>query len=210
MKFKVSKTKHYENQLYIQSLASDFELIDVWEYPISFKEFEGDSLFKFRKNAIEPTLKDAFNSSISGSLFKLRGVIGKIFNLDKNVNKLPIPNCTEISLSERMDNEAKTLHNSKLNIDLRTNNFLDFKTVYSFENETAHELSNATEHTIMHYAWIKTANNCHKVQMATYIKHRNKMGHFYIKLISPFRYKVVYPYLFKKYVKYWKEYKKQQ
>lgn len=205
MNFRVPNQKHFDNKLFIQKIASDFELLDVWEYPICFQET--DDLFKFRKYAIEPTLKNAFNLSISGLLFSFRALIGKILNLDKNVNKLPIPNCTETSLTERMTEEERLKHLPELDIDLQTDNFLNFRTVYSFKTETAHELSNATEHTIMHYAWIKGIDGCNKIQMASYIKHRNKMGKFYIALISPFRHLIVYPYLFKEYVKRWNEYK---
>lgn len=207
MNYKVPNEIHLKNVLVIQKLANDFELLDVWEFPICFKETENDSLYKFRKYAIEPTLKNAFNFSLPGLLFSFRAIIGKLLGLDNNVNKLPIPNSKEISLAERMTENEKSKHSSKLDIDIRTDNFLDFRTVYSFEYETANEISNATEHTIMHYAWVKGENGCSKVQMATYIKHRNRIGNFYIKLISPFRHKIVYPYLFNQYVKRWNKYK---
>ncbi len=207
MNYRIPNEKHLKNKFLIQKLANDFELLDVWEYPVCFKKTENDSLYKFRKFAIEPTLKNAFNFSLTGILFSFRAMIGKLFRLDKNVNKLPIPDCKEVSLAERMDVKEKSKHSSELNIDIRTDNFLDFRTVYSFENETANEISNATEHTIMHYAWVEGENGCNKVQMATYIKHRNKIGNIYIKLISPFRHKIVYPYLFNEYVKKWSKYK---
>lgn len=206
-RYRVPNEAHLKNDWLVQKLAPDFELLDVWEYPICFKTDEGDTLYKFRKHAIEPTLKNAFNFSITGALFSFRAIIGKIFRLDNDVNKLPIPDCEEISLAERMNEAEKSLHSSKLNIDIRTDNFFDFRTVYSLENETVNEISNATEHTLMHYAWVRSENNCYKVQMATYIKHRNRIGSFYIKLISPFRHWIVYPYLFTGYVTCWNEYK---
>lgn len=205
--YKVPNETHLKNDWLVQKLAPDFELLDVWEYPICFKTDEGDTLYKFRKYAIEPTLKNAFNFSITGALFYFRAIIGKIFRLDKDVNKLPIPDCKEISLAERMNETEKSQHSSKLDIEIRTDKFLDFRTVYSLEDETVNEISNATEHTLMHYAWVKSENNCYKIQMATYIKHRNRMGAFYIKLISPFRYWIVYPYLFTGYIRCWNEYK---
>jgi hypothetical protein len=207
MNYRVPNIKHLENKFIIQDLAKDFELLDVWEYPLCFKTAENDSLYKFRKIAIEPTLKNVFNFSPTGILFSFRAIIGKIFGLDKNVNELPIPNCKEISFAERLTESQKEKHSQKLNIDLRTENYFDFRTVYSMENETVNEISNATEHTLMHYGWIKTNNDCYKVQMASYIKHRNKFGTLYIWLIKPFKYWIVYPYLFNGYVKKWNEYK---
>lgn len=207
MNYRVPNKKHLENKFIIQDLAKDFELLDVWEYPICFKKAENDSLYKFRKIAIEPTLKNVFNFTPTGILFSFRTLVGKIFGLDKNVNKLPIPDCKEISFAERLSKEQKEMHSSELNIDLRTDNYFDFQTVYSMENETINEISNATEHTLMHYGWIKTENDCYKVQMASYIKHRNKYGNLYIWLIKPFKYWIVYPYLFNGYVKKWNDFK---
>lgn len=205
--YRVSNEAHLKNEWLVQKLAPDFELLDVWEYPICFKTNEDDTLYRFRKHAIEPTLKNAFNFSITGALFYFRGVVGRVFRLDENVNKLPIPDCKEISLAERMDKTEKSQHSSNRNIDIRTEIFFDFRTVYSLENETVNEISNATEHTLMHYAWMKSENNCYKVQMASYVKHRNRMGSFYIKLISPFRHWIVYPYLFNEYIRRWEKYK---
>ncbi len=207
MNYRVPNIKHFENEFIIQDLAKDFELLDVWEYPICFKTTEKDSLYKFRKIAIEPTLKNVFNFTPTGLLFYFRALVGKVFSLDKNVNELPIPDCNEISFSERLTDTQKEKHSSELNINLRTENYFDFRTVYSMENETINEISNATEHTLMHYGWIKTNNKCYKVQMASYVKHRTKYGKFYIWLIKPFKYWIVYPYLFNGYVKKWNEYK---
>jgi len=188
-------------------LASDFELLDVWEYPICFKASENDSLYRFRKYAVEPTLKNAFNSSITGLLFSFRAIIGKIFKIDKNVNNLPIPNCSEKSLAERMSEKEKKLHSSEFDIDLRTDNYFDFQTVYSMKNETINEIANSTEHTLMHYSWKRQSEDCYIVRMASYVKHRNKYGKYYIWLIKPFKYWIVYPYLFDEYVRRWNEYK---
>ncbi len=209
MNYQIQNIKHNTNAWYVQKLAYDFELLDVWEFPICFKISENDSLYKFRKIAIEPTFKNAFNNSITGLLFKFRAVIGKLFNIDKNVNKLPIPDSLEFNLTDRMTDAEKLNHSSKLNIDIRTDNYLDFKTVYSFENETLNEISNASEHALMHYSWIEKEDGCFKIQMASYVKHRSKFGSFYIKLIDPFKRKIVYPYLFNEFIKRWKEYKSQ-
>ena len=206
-KYKVPNERHLKDKWIIQKLASDFELLDVWEYPICFKASESDSLFKFRKYAVEPTLKNAFNFSLTGLLFSLRSIIGKVFRLDKNVNNIPIPNCNEKSLAERMSEKERFLHSSELDIDLRTDNYFDFQTVYSMKNETINEIANATEHSLMHYSWKQQNEDCYIVRMASYVKHRNKYGKYYIWLIKPFKYWIVYPYLFDEYVRRWNEYK---
>ena len=209
MSFQIKNSEHKKNKNYVQKLAHDFELLDVWEFPICFNPSENDNLYLFRKIAVEPTFKNVFNNSLTGFFFKFRIYVGKIFKLDENVNKLPIPDSLEYNLTDRMSNEDKKQHSPELNIEIRANNYLDFRTVYSFEDETLNEISNASEHALMHYSWIKKGK-CFKVQLASYVKHRSKFSHIYIKLIDPFKRKIVYPYLFNQFVKRWETYKNNQ
>lgn len=208
MKYRIPNSEHIKNKCYVQKLAFDFELLDAWEFPICFNTLEKDTLYKFRKIAIEPTFKNAFNNSVTGRLFKFRALIGKMFRIDKNVNKMPIPDSKEFNLTDRMTITEKANHSPELDIDIRTDNYLDFKTVYSFKNETLNEIANASEHALMHYSWIKK-DDCYRIQMASYVKHRSKMSPLYIKLIEPFKRKIVYPYLFGEFVRRWNEYKSQ-
>lgn len=210
MGYRVPNSSHLTNECYVQKLAYDFELLDVWEFPICLKPSENDSLYKFRKIAIEPTFKNVFDHSLSGLLFKSRAWLGQLFNIDKEVNKLPIPDSLEFNLTDRMTEEERKNHISELDIDIRTNNYLDFKTVYSFKNETLNEISNASEHALMHYSWIKKADDCFKIQMASYVKHRSKYGPYYIKLIEPFKRRIVYTHLFDEFVRRWNAHKKNQ
>lgn len=205
--YSVPKKKHRENQWFVQQLAYDFELLDVWEYPIIFRESEGDSFHLFQKHAIEPTLQNAFDISAAGMLFHLRALYGYVFRVDTAVNNVPVPECTEVSLQERMSEEDMKRHLPEKAMQLRTENFLDFRNVYTFENESVHEIANSTEHTLMHYSWNKVGEDQYKVQMAAYVKHRNWMGTGYVKLIGPFRHRIVYPHLFDKYVRLWNEFK---
>lgn len=122
-------------------------------------------------------------------LFKFRALVGRVFKIDKNVNTLPIPDSLEFSLIDRMTETERRNHSSHLNIDIRTDNYLDFNTVYSFE----YEISNASEHALMHYPWVGQTDDSFKIQMASYVKHRSKLGSFYIKLIEPFKQKIVHP-----------------
>jgi len=208
MDYRIPNKKHIKNEFYVRKLVFDFELLDAWEFPICFNPTEKDTLYKFRKNAIEPTFKNVFDNSTTGLLFKFRALIGRLFKIDENVNKLPVPDSKEFYLTDRMTTAEKSNHSTELDIDIRTNNYLDFKTVYSFENETLNEISNASEHALMHYSWVKVEDDCYKIQMASYVKYRSKYGSFYIKLIEPFKHKIIYPRLFDEFVRRWDEYKR--
>jgi hypothetical protein len=205
--YRIPNYRHYENKWLVQKLASDFLLEDIWELPIRFNKAENESLYAFRKNAIEPMIKGLFNSTVSGMLFRIRGVLGSLSGIDKKINELPIPGCRESSLAERMTAIEKCKHKSDLDIDLQTDKYLRFQTVYSFEDETLHELSNSTEHSLMHWAWVQEKNDVCKVQMAVMVKHRNWFGKIYMKLIRPFRHHIVYPYVFRESIRLWSSYK---
>jgi hypothetical protein len=206
--FRIQKEKHEEHPWTVQRLAKDFIIEDVWEYPIRFNESEGDSLYAFRKKAVEPMIKSLLKSqTISGTLFRIRKIFGDVFGIDKQVNKLPVPKCAEISLFDRMSAEEKQKNNTSLSIDIESDNYLSFRSVYAFPNETLDELSNLTEHSLMHYAWVKNADDTCKVQMAVYVKHRNVAGKVYMDLIRPFRHHIVYPFLFGEAINMWEQYK---
>jgi hypothetical protein len=207
--FQVLNSKHFENEWLVQKLANDFLLEDVWELPIRFNSAENDSLYVFRKNAVEPVIKDILNTTLTGYLFRFRGLIGDLFGIDKRVNGLPIPGCREVSLAERITRVDKQKHKNELNIDMQRDNYLNFRTVYSFEDETLNELSNATEHSLMHWAWILEKDNIYKVQMAVMVKHRNWIGKIYMNLIRPFRHRIVYPYVLTEIVRRWNLYKRE-
>ena len=186
--YRIPNERHRENVWRVQKLAQDFLIEDIWEYPIRFYESEGDSLHAFRKQAVEPMIKSLLTSpTISGSLFRFRELFGSVFGVDRQVNRLPVPGCKEISLYDRMDVEEKRRHNPALRIDMESDNYLSFRSVYAFPEETLDELSNLTEHSLMHYAWLKNSDSAHKVQMAVYVKHRNAAGKVYMDLIKPFR-----------------------
>jgi hypothetical protein len=205
VKYRIADSKHLAGNHYVRELAYDFELLDAWEFPMLFDEDAGDSLFLFRKICVEPTFKNLFNNSPSGLLFKARALLGRLFLLDGKVNQLPIPGTVGEELSDRMSVDARQSHVSALDIDIRTNNYMDFRRVYSFKNETLNEISNASEHTLMHYAWVKSGEGNHKVQMASYVKHRNRLSPLYLKLIEPFKRYIVYQSLFEEFEKRWSE-----
>ncbi len=195
--FKTPNHHHRANEWLVQKLAHDFTLIDAWTPPIRFDESKGDSLYLFRKKALQPVLDTILSdASLTGKLFRLRGFLGKISGDNHVVNTLPIPGCSETSLFQRMGQIEKKPHQSKLAFDMQSHINMRFRDVYAYPNEALSELSNSTVHALMHYAWIKDSNK-YQVQIGTYVKHRGVRGRVYMKLINPFRHHVVYPYIYK-------------
>ena len=120
--YRIPNFKHYENTWLVQKIASDFLLEDVWELPLRFNKAENDSLHVFRKNSVEPMIKGLFNTTLSGMLFRLRGVLGGLSGIDKKINELPIPGCRESSLAERISTIDRHKHKCGLDVDLQANN----------------------------------------------------------------------------------------
>jgi hypothetical protein len=120
--------------------------------------------------------------------------LGEAFGLDKNVNTLPIPDCKETSLKDRLSDEdlERSLEKS---IGKGASEEGIWRTVYLYENEMLTELSNETVHALMHFGWVHKSGNFYTARLAVYAKSRGTMGEFYMSLIMPFRHAIIYPVL---------------
>ena len=69
--------KHLEHAWLVSKLAPDFELLDVWRYPIEIDE--SVPLERFI-DFMQSSQRDLASSrGAAGALFRLRAVLGKIF-----------------------------------------------------------------------------------------------------------------------------------
>lgn len=100
MDFTTPSSTHTKFNWRVRSLASDFILEDTWEFPYEFIAEDGVDLHLFQKNAIEPMMKDIYDGSFTGMLFRVRKVVGAMFHIDDNLNNFPIPGCREKSLRD--------------------------------------------------------------------------------------------------------------
>jgi len=96
--------EHLKHTWLVSELAPDFELLDVWRYPIEIDE--SVPLERFI-DFMQSSQRDLASSrGAAGALFRLRAILGKMFGWDgddkKSTPALPIPGCTEISLRDRM------------------------------------------------------------------------------------------------------------
>jgi SAM-dependent methyltransferase len=196
----------------VHDIAKDFELLDVWEFPILADKSKGQD-FSFFLEILQqrPKVKVrsflSLRTLISRSLVLIRWLLGEILGLDKQVNTLPIPGCKETSLKDRLSAEERKRSVAKI-ADEAGNNKFAWRTVYLYENEMLTELSNETAHALMHLGWIHKTGNFHTAQLAVYSKPRGDSGAFYMKLIMPFRRLFVYPALMDEVKTRWDAYNK--
>lgn len=179
----------------VDTVASDFELLDVWRTPMAGGPDQlRDALATFE--SMEP---DKSSSGASRALFRLREWMGRVFGWDRQANQLPIPGCEETSLRDRLD-EAE-----RAPLSPPSDTPFPFRRVYCDDREAFSELSNGTVHALMHLSWVPDEDGDHRANMAVYVKHRGRLGRFYMGLIAPFRHWLVYPALMRQLGALWRE-----
>jgi hypothetical protein len=78
-----------------------------------------------------------------------------------------------------------------------------FVPLYRTDDEWAAEISNETVHGVLHLGLVDQGEGRCRVQMGVYVKARGWFGEIYMKLIEPFRYRIVYPALMRQIERAW-------
>lgn len=202
----IEKNIHLERRWRVDEIAGDFHLWDVWQFPIEANNSDKENFQTFQKILFISLESLAKKVPLTGFLFSLRHIIAKIIPLDKNINSLPIPGCSEISLKSRLTGDD--IKKSKEGKPIKDKDFgLEILNVYLFENEALYELSNDTVHGLLHLGWYQKSNKLFSSTLAIYVKPRGILGKYYLKLIEPFRHYLVYPVLMKSAKKHWNDHK---
>jgi hypothetical protein len=174
---------HAAHPWVIAQIAPDFELIDAWALPAQGGPDDFDALLTIMA-AVEGAHAE---SALTRALFWVRYQLGAWFGWDDAARQLPVPGCTETTLSQRL---PVNLRGSAAGLDLSP---ASFTPLYRTRNEWAAELSNGTVHAVLHLAWVEQGKDRHRGQMGVYVKPRGKLGATYMALIRPFRHLIVYP-----------------
>jgi len=185
--------EHEARHWVIAQIAPDFELIDAWALPAEGGRDGFDALLKIMASL------DGANaeSRITRALFRARYRLGAWFGWDDAARRLPIPGCTETTLSQRLPAD---LRGSAAGLDLSP---ASFTPLYRTGDEWAAEISNGTVHAVLHLAWVEQGEDQHRGQMGVYVKPRGRLGTTYMALIRPFRHLIVYPALMRQIGRAW-------
>jgi hypothetical protein len=183
---KIDPAPHLEAPWRVHTLAPDFQLLDVWELPITgAPEDRFDRFFDLiAAQGVES------ESPIARALFWIREKLGEIFRWDKVTERRAIPGCAETTLIDRLTAEDR----ARSSIVPGTPSGIEIGNVcfvYRFEEEALVEVSNATIHAMLHLSWARDASG--RARMAIYIKTRGIMSRWYMAAIEPFRQWFVYP-----------------
>jgi hypothetical protein len=197
---RLDKNEHERHPWRVRSLAADFELLDVWDYPIVADAAAGEDFSMFcRMLADETGGVDPPVRGFAGFLFRVRNGLGRLLKLDEP-KVWPIPGCAEVSLRERLSEQERLKGPASTEI---ASIGPGFKEVYRLDNEILMEISNKTVHALLHVGWVHKEGSRYAPQLAVYSKSRGRWGRMYMWLISPFRHWVVYPALMRSAKKKW-------
>lgn len=188
---RLSLSEHHKHDWRVAKLAPDFTVLDVWRFPLELEDdVPLEEFVAFSSNVQRDLIE---GGSFTAALFRLRGVLGKVFRWDDAAAKprtpRPIPGCRETSVRARIESAV----DAESTESLTTASGSNFTFVYRDDRESLSEISNGTVHALMHLARVETAPGKWSPQMAVLVKPRGKMGHHYMSLISPFRHYIVYP-----------------
>jgi len=189
---------HAQEPWQVHALARDFQLLDVWQYPVRIDDRVPFSAFLDFLAQSQAQLMEGRGAA--ASLFRLRELLGRWFGWDDQREPLPIPGCSEATLRDRLGplgpepaaggpepNAGEPAAAEALG------ELSPFTPVYRVENEALLEISNTTVHALLHLGRVAQAGGCWAPRMAVYVKPRGWAGSVYMAAISPFRHWVVYP-----------------
>ena len=187
----LSPDHHLRLPFRVHRLAHDFELLDVWRFPLELDEAVPLSQFLAFFAGMQGELLSG--SGPAARLFRLRKAMGRWFGWDDEEATAPltIPGSGEHSLRERLSDEERARP-----IDLEEglgSGGPSFSPVYTFERESLLEISNATVHALMHVGREPREPGVWAPQLAVYVRTRGALGRVYMAGIAPFRHGIVYP-----------------
>lgn len=192
----INENKHYQHPWISHELMKDFEVEDVWQFPVELSEKHNIQLFQ---TEMMEGLAEIQEKGLPGFLFKVRFFVGRIFGWDEEEREHPplIPG----SIRERYAHA-----NNIPAQDLIDAGSADFIPVYRTKEESLAEIQNATVHAGLHLGKVPHENGNYTVQMAVYVKPNGFLGKMYMALIKPFRHTIVYPVMIRNTGKRWEKF----
>jgi Protein of unknown function (DUF2867) len=192
---RLPNAEHEAHPWVIAQIAPDFKLLDAWQLPAQGAPNEFAALVEIMAS-LDPA--SGSSSRATRALFALRYRLGAWFGWDDDAGKLPIPGCTETTLSARVPEQLRDTTTRPIAVSSTT-----FIPIYRTDDEWAAEISNSTVHAVLQLAWVDQGDGVYRGQMGVYVKPRGRLGEAYMALIGPFRHLIVYPALMRQTKRAW-------
>ncbi|MFD4461473.1 DUF2867 domain-containing protein [Nocardia sp. NPDC058480] len=186
---RLPESAHTDQPWRIHEIAPDFDVEDIWKFRTPGG---GPDDFPALLAALRAE-RASESTGISGLLFKIRWKLGELFGWDRE----------DAGTGTRVASLR-----DRLPTDLRDTDIPDedgpLTALYVLDNEYAAEIANGTMHGIMHLGWVADDSGYH-LQMAVLVKPNGWFGRFYMALIKPFRYGIVYPAMTRSWERTWND-----
>ena len=192
----IDNKEHFKQKWIVHELLAEFEVEDVWEFPVTLKDRHTIPLFQ---NQLFSAMEQLSQKGLPGMLFKLRFFLGELFGWDKAIDT------SKKTLKKGSIRERYALQNNIKESELIPIGNAEFEPVYEEDTESLAEISNATVHAGLHLSKVPKGE-AYSVQMAVYVKPKGYLGKFYMALIKPFRLAIVYPAMMRMVGKHWVNY----
>lgn len=185
---------HLSESWRVHEIATDFELLDVWRYPIlATRDVPFSAFLTFMA---ETQAELASDGGPAAWLFALRGAMGRVFGWDDAEKRTQKP-----TSGAAADSVRSRLPAHELSSEATSESAAEpapgagFELVYRTTEESLSEIRNATVHALMHFGRVEVGDEAGtwSPQMAVYVKPRGRLGRVYMTLIGPFRHLIVYP-----------------
>ncbi|MEO6712393.1 MAG: DUF2867 domain-containing protein [Mycobacteriales bacterium] len=171
---------HTDRPWRLHTIASDFELEDVWALPTPGGPDDHARLVQqFASNDDE-----ALSGVVVRTLFAIRWKLGALFGWDK-------PGAgVGTRVSSLRDRLPEDLRDGPRGPDLQA---VPFTSVYQTADEWVAESANGTVHALMHIGWVPDGAGGYRGQLAVLVKPNGVLGKIYLAAIKPIRRTLVYP-----------------
>lgn len=196
----IKKEAHFKNTWIVQDLLADFEVEDVWQFPVRLQKEHTIELFQAQLFA---AMEQLSQKGVAGLLFKFRFFLGRLFGWDKPQSTIKEA-LKKGSIRERYAQRYQLTQG-----DLKSVGEADFEPVYVLDNESLAEIKNETVHAGLHLSKVPL-NDGYTIQMAVYVKPKGRLGKYYMALIKPFRIAIVYPAMMRMVGQHWTAYLQQE
>ncbi|MBI1735183.1 MAG: DUF2867 domain-containing protein [Candidatus Rokubacteria bacterium] len=175
---RVDPARHRRQPWRVHTLAPDFELLDVWTFPIVADPAKGETFETFFDLVWSNGLESG--SRITRFFVGLRAAMGKLFRW-------------ELDASEHVTSVAERLATEDRRTETLRTSITPVRLVYRFENEALLEIHNRTVSALLHFSLVEVGDGRKTPELAVYVRTRGLKSRLYMALIEPFRLVAVYP-----------------
>ena len=162
----------------VHQLASDFEVEDVWRFPVTLTDEHQLSEFREQMASGFSTMPRFHPARL---LLTLRLGIGRFLGWDRTRAGQGRVLRQRLADEETPGGEA------------HPGSGTEFAEVYNLGNEYLSEIENRTVQAALHLGRVPTGPGTATVHLAVYVKPKGGLGRLYMALIKPFRLWIVYP-----------------